>query len=304
MRFKDFKKRALDALKGRIFTTLLVFFVPQFVILMAAISIMATSYLLIGISKNISLEEQVKKVFIENHLNGTRNQDGLIKGNETIIEKEVLEQRAEKLMYGDKQESNIIKLSQIGDKFKDKHSMAVKVIFIVSLVVLIIFTFLISPGMIKCLLDVGRMEDISFSVLFTNIKTVPKMFLIIVIYTMSTMIGSMLFLIPGIFIEARLYFAPFVLIDDPSKGVIQCLKDSWKISKDAGVIKLYLFRLSFIGWFIVYEALVMLINTKLPLISIVVLCLVYIYFYEACVQFYLHYSGQEHTINFANSYAD
>ena len=133
MRFKDFKKRALDALKGRIFTTLLVFFVPQFVILMAAISIMATSYLLIGISKNISLEEQVKKVFIENHLNGTRNQDGLIRGNETIIEKEVLEQRAEKLMYGDKQESNIIKLSQIGDKFKDKHSMAVKVIFIVSL---------------------------------------------------------------------------------------------------------------------------------------------------------------------------
>lgn len=304
MRFKDFKKRALDALKGRIFTTLLVFFVPQFVILMAAISIMATSYLLIGISKNISLEEQVKKVFIENHLNGTRNQDGLIRGNETIIEKEVLEQRAEKLMYGDKQESNIIKLSQIGDKFKDKHSMAVKVIFIVSLVVLIIFTFLISPGMIKCLLDVGRMEDISFSVLFTNIKTVPKMFLIIVIYTMSTMIGSMLFLIPGIFIEARLYFAPFVLIDDPSKGVIQCLKDSWEISKDAGVIKLYLFRLSFIGWFIVYEALVMVINTKLPLISIVALCLVYIYFYEACVQFYLHYSGQEHTINFANSYAD
>lgn len=304
MRFKDLKKRALNALIGRIFTTLLVFFVSQLVILILAICVIASAYLVIGNDKNISLEEEVKKVFIQNHLNGTKNEEGLIKGNESMIEKEVLEQRAEKLMYADKKESNIVKLTKIGDKFKDKHSTAVKVIFIVSLLVLIIFTFLILPGMIKCLLDVGRMEDISFSVLFTNIKTVPKILLILIIYCLATMAGSLLFIIPGIFIESRLYFAPFVLIDDPSKGVIQCLKDSWEISKNAGIINFYLFRLSFIGWFIVLEALYMLMSNTIPLISILALCLVYIYYYEACVQFYLHYSDQDHTINFANSYAD
>lgn len=304
MRLSDFKKRAVNALKGRIFTILLVFFLPQILVIVSLVSLLASSWLVDANNKNMSLEEKAKETFITNHLQGTKNEKGLITGNENASDIRALEQRAEKMMYADKRESNIVKLAKLGDKIRVEHSIGCLVILILSILVLIYFSFLVIPGVLKCLLDVGRMEDISLSILFSNIKLVPKMFIIMLIYFLATLVGTVLLFIPGIIMEARLYFAPFVLIDNPSKSIFQCLKDSWQVSKNSGVINLCLFRMSFIGWAIAFAALCVLLGNKLPLVIVFAQCLYYIYVYESSVQYYLYYSNQEHTINFANSYAN
>lgn len=304
MRFRDFKKRAIDALKGRIFTTVLVCFIPQMILLVAIMVGVASFVLLMGNLGNMSLEQIAKKTFIEDHLKGTATEEGLIKGNESIAEKKALEQRAEKMMYADKEESNIVKLARLGDKIRKNNTSLIAAMLVVSIMVFIVFSSLVVPGLIKCLLDVGRMEDVRISVLFTNMKLVLKMFVIMIISYIVTILGMLLFIIPGCFIYARFYFAPFVLIDDQNKSILDCLKDSWQVSRNAGVINFYLLQLSFIGWGLAYEALLMLLASRLPLLAIFVQCLLLIYIYETMVQYYLYYSRQEHTINYANSYAN
>lgn len=63
-------------------------------------------------------------------------------------------------------------------------------------------------------------------------------------------IGFIIFIIPGIFISLRLSQAEFILVDDNSKGVIQCLKESNKMMK-GHCWELFILELSFILWYIV-----------------------------------------------------
>ena len=60
-------------------------------------------------------------------------------------------------------------------------------------------------------------------------------------------LGLVMLIIPGVIIGIKLSQATFILADDRSKGVIQCLKESWNMmSGKCG--EYFIFELSFLGW--------------------------------------------------------
>lgn len=61
------------------------------------------------------------------------------------------------------------------------------------------------------------------------------------------LLWSLLFLIPGIVAAFRYSQAFFILADDPSKGIMQCIRES-KMMMMGNKAKLFFLEISFIGW--------------------------------------------------------
>ena len=76
-------------------------------------------------------------------------------------------------------------------------------------------------------------------------KAIGLYFLQVIIIT----IGLILLIVPGIIFAIKMSQAGFILADDGSKGIIQCLKESWSMmSGRTG--EYFILELSFLGWLI------------------------------------------------------
>ena len=60
-------------------------------------------------------------------------------------------------------------------------------------------------------------------------------------------LGGLLYVIPGIILAYRYALAIYILMDDPSKGVIQCMEESGALMR-GNKWRLFKLELSFIGW--------------------------------------------------------
>jgi hypothetical protein len=67
----------------------------------------------------------------------------------------------------------------------------------------------------------------------------------------SAIVGllSMLLVVPGVIAHYRYSQAMYILIDDPTKSPVQCLKESGAMMKDHKM-ELFELDLSFIGWYL------------------------------------------------------
>lgn len=82
---------------------------------------------------------------------------------------------------------------------------------------------------------------------FSGFKILPKVIGLFLLLTIIIFVGMILFIIPGIIFTYMFSQAYYILVDDNSKSVIQCLKES------AAMMKGYKFQyfvllLSFLGW--------------------------------------------------------
>ncbi len=92
---------------------------------------------------------------------------------------------------------------------------------------------------------ITRITSITYGFRFT-FKTIR----LAIARDLMVLLGTILFVVPGIILTFRYSMAVNVLVDDPSKGVIQCLKESAKLMKGSKW-RLFKVELSFIGWQIV-----------------------------------------------------
>ena len=81
-----------------------------------------------------------------------------------------------------------------------------------------------------------------------------KILMISIITSILTILWSLLFLFPGIAAHYRYRQAYYILLDNPEKGIMQCIRESKRLMAGRK-LDLFLVDLSFIGW-IVTDAVV------------------------------------------------
>jgi len=114
-----------------------------------------------------------------------------------------------------------------------------------------------------------RSQDTEFKDLLNGFLFFIKVVSIFIITTFFIFLWSMLLIIPGIVAFYRYRLAYYILIDDPAKGVMQCINES-KLIMHGKKLDLLTIDISFIGWYILNNAVIILIPSPvaLPLVSI------------------------------------
>lgn len=94
-------------------------------------------------------------------------------------------------------------------------------------------TYPIYIGISNCILNVSKKieDEASFKGFKMPISTYLKFYVIYFLVESATFFGILLFIIPGLYISARLYFASTYLLDNPESDIMSCLKASWNMTK-------------------------------------------------------------------------
>ncbi|HSW77150.1 MAG TPA: hypothetical protein VLG50_08895 [Candidatus Saccharimonadales bacterium] len=104
-----------------------------------------------------------------------------------------------------------------------------------------LFLDLISIGWTKIALDLDSRKHVSLSYIFKYYHFVPRVFCVNLIVGFLTILGALLFILPGIFVYERLRFARYFIIDK-NFDMMKALRASWNLT-DGSVIHLFGFTL-------------------------------------------------------------
>lgn len=91
---------------------------------------------------------------------------------------------------------------------------------------------MISIGWTKIALDLNVKQAVSLRYLFSYYYLVPRVFVVNLVVGVLTLLGTMLFIIPGIFVYQRLRFAKFFIIDK-NLSIVKGLQASWALTEGA-----------------------------------------------------------------------
>ncbi|MBI2344542.1 hypothetical protein HYV10_00520 [Candidatus Dependentiae bacterium] len=123
-----------------------------------------------------------------------------------------------------------------------------------------LFLDMISIGWVKVALDLNANKQVSLRYLFEYYYLVPRVFTANLIVGILTIAGSLLFLLPGLFIYQRLRFARFFIIDK-NLSIVKALQASWSATESSvfhltgfTIISLILDRFS--DFFFIFKAFV------------------------------------------------
>jgi hypothetical protein len=93
-----------------------------------------------------------------------------------------------------------------------------------------LFVDMISTGWVKVALDLNAGKKVSIKYIFEYYYLVPRVFIANLIVGAVTIAGSLLFLLPGLFIYQRLRFARFFIIDK-NLSIVKALQASWNATQ-------------------------------------------------------------------------
>jgi len=121
---------------------------------------------------------------------------------------------------------------------------------IITYLLTIIVPFILIVGTLKFSLNYATTSKTPFlDDIFSGFKVTVKALLIYIIMVACITLGLVLLIVPGIIVSLMLSQSLYILIDDNSKSVIDCLKESVNMMKDHKV-DCFVLSLSFLGWFI------------------------------------------------------
>lgn len=112
-----------------------------------------------------------------------------------------------------------------------------------------IMTMVLSVGYAGYALNVARNVPAGFGDLFDAFSILLKVLWLQILESIFIALWSMLFIIPGIVAAYRYSMAVFILLDDPDKGAMQCIRESKEMTRGYKG-KLFWLDMSFIGWWI------------------------------------------------------
>lgn len=117
------------------------------------------------------------------------------------------------------------------------------------LVSLIVFalTSVLTVGFLSFSLRTIRHQEAEINSLFQYFKYFVKVFCLLFMIQLFSFLWSLLFFIPGIIAMISYQQAIYIFIDDPDKGVLQCIRES-KVMMAGHKWELFVLRISFILW--------------------------------------------------------
>lgn len=107
----------------------------------------------------------------------------------------------------------------------------------------------LSAGFALVCLSVSRREPAGFGTLLDPFAFLLKVFWINLLMGLFIALWSILLIIPGIIAAYRYSMAMFILLDDPDKGALQCIRESKEMTRGHKG-ELFVLDLSFLGWII------------------------------------------------------
>lgn len=118
-----------------------------------------------------------------------------------------------------------------------------------------LWTILIAPvfnfGKTRFLLNFTTGENVAqTSNLLEGFKFYLKVTGLELLCGIITMLGFILLIIPGVIVSLMYSQAIYILVDDPSKSITQCMSESREMM-EGNKLDLFILMLSFIGWIIV-----------------------------------------------------
>lgn len=121
-----------------------------------------------------------------------------------------------------------------------------------SLLVTGAFTF----GLTVYFLDLVREKKSDVGNVFCGFSYYFKTFGLAFMISVFTTLWSLLLIVPGIIAAIRYSQAFYILADDPEKGIMQCIRESKAMMK-GNKAKFFSLQLSFIGWYLLIYAVIM-----------------------------------------------
>lgn len=108
----------------------------------------------------------------------------------------------------------------------------------------------ISVGLCRFLLNMatGR-EEARFDNLFSGFNIYLKILGLNILITLAVVAGTLLFIIPGIIVSLMFSQAFYILSEDPSKSITQCISESVNLMT-GHKCELFYLELTFIGWWL------------------------------------------------------
>lgn len=80
-----------------------------------------------------------------------------------------------------------------------------------------------------------------------NVRTLLRLASVAIVVSVLTLLGTMAFIIPGIYLSIVLRFAGLIAIDNPEYSVLDVLRKSFEMTK-GNIFNMFITDLSFIGW--------------------------------------------------------
>lgn len=114
---------------------------------------------------------------------------------------------------------------------------------------LLFFSGVFTVGLCSFMIAFFRNKDINPGYIFNGFEYYFKCFALFFMVGLFTFLWLLLLIVPGIIAYIRYSQAYFILADDPSKGVMQCIEES-KAMMNGNKEKYFLLALSYIGWLI------------------------------------------------------
>jgi len=136
-------------------------------------------------------------------------------------------------------------------------------------VILLLLQPVLDVGFISYCLKIIREQNTEFKDIFDGFHLLLKVISVFITTTVLVILWSILLIIPGIIASYRYRLAYYILLDDPDKGVLQCITES-KLLMHGKKLDLFIIDFSFIGWYILDGILLLLIPLPfmIPVISI------------------------------------
>jgi uncharacterized membrane protein len=187
---------------------------------------------------------------------------------------------------------------------------------------LLFFSGVFTVGLCSFMIAFFRNKDINPGYIFNGFEYYFKCFALFFMVGLFTFLWLLLLVVPGIIAYIRYSQAYFILADDPTKGVMQCIEES-KAMMNGNKEKYFLLALSYIGWLILATVPVFLLSDSKLIASDMVsflastaaaflMCIVLAYMKTAQTAFYDLLTGHlrakpafdETAYHFAPNYGD
>jgi uncharacterized membrane protein len=141
---------------------------------------------------------------------------------------------------------------------------------LLSLVLSLVFSIIVF-GYVIAFLRLSRRQETDVRTLFDGFAHTAKLIGLQIMIGIFVFLWSLLLVVPGIIATFRYSMAAWILADDPSKGIMQCIRESKEMMRSHKG-ELFVLNLSFIGWMFVGSFVSMLlgmfIGAMVPIFSI------------------------------------
>lgn len=108
----------------------------------------------------------------------------------------------------------------------------------------------ISVGLCRFLLDMAtKREEPRFNTLFSSFDIYLKTLGLNLLITLAVLVGTLLFIVPGIIVYLMFSQVFYILSEDPSKSITQCINESVNLM-NGHKWELFYLKLTFIGWWL------------------------------------------------------